>query len=481
MRSLAKLLASISILIPLLNCGPADHADGSADDTVLGGELRATAIELRDGSAERSQAYEFLRQLTSEVGPRFAGSAGDRKSIAWATAKLQEMGFENVRAEPVTVPHWERGEALASVVSPTEEDLVVVALGGSVATPEGGLEAEVIEVPSLEFLRDELPAEQVAGKIVFINKRMERKRDGSDYGPTVQGRVNGASRAAEKGALAVVIRNVGTSTDRVANTGTMIYAEGVEQIPAAALSNPDADRLETLLAEGAVRLRLELTSRMLPDAESANVIGEIPGRERPEEIVLLACHLDSWDLGEGAIDDGLGCAIVAEAARLVGELPRHPRRTIRVFLAANEEFGLSGARAYAEAHAEEIDQHVVAMESDFGVGWVWTLRSRVDPADEPVVAEIAEILAPLDIAWDRERPAFGGADLSPLRPFGVPMFDLPGDSTHYFDYHHNANDVFSAVDKEGLDQAVAAWAAMAYILAEYEAGFGRVPPPDDSP
>ncbi len=478
MRFFASLLVSLSLLLLLAHCGQPDGGHSSAS-AALDADLRAVAVELRDSSAERSQAYEFLRQLTSEVGARPAGSPADSLAVAWAVAKLEEMGFENVRAESVTVPHWRRGEAVASLLAPVAEELVVVALGGSVGTAAGGVEAEVVEFPSLEALEEEVAAERVAGKIVFINKRMQRKRDGADYGPAVQGRVHGASRAAEKGALAVVIRSAGTATERVANTGTMIYAEGVPQIPAAALSNPDADRLEELLAEGAVRLRLELGCETLPDEQSANVIGEIPGGESPEEIVLLACHLDSWGLGEGAIDDGLGCATITEAARLVGQLPRHPRRTLRVLLAANEEFGLSGAKAYGVAHADELDRHVVAMESDFGVGWVWTLRSRVDPAFAPTVAAIAEVLEPLGIAWDQQQPAYGGADLSPLRPAGVPMFDLPGDSTHYFDYHHNANDTFAAVDKEGLDQAVAAWATMSYILAEHEPGFGRVPPSED--
>ncbi len=347
--------------------------------------LRATAEALRDGAMRGTRAYEYVRSLTVEVGPRLAGSPGDRAGVAWGVRTLKDLGFKNVRAEKVTVPHWERGAESGEIVSPSSlmgqlaQPVAVAALGGSVGTPEGGIEAEVIEVPSVEAL-DRLDPAKARGKIVFINRRMLRTQDGSGYGAAVGGRGRGPSAAAKLGAAALLIRSVGTDNNRTPHTGSLRYQEGVPRIPSAALSNPDADLLAAHLATGKpVTFRLKLGGRYLPDAESANVIGEIPGREKPEEIVLLACHLDSWDLGTGAVDDAAGCGIVMEAARRIGELKTRPRRTIRVVLYANEEFGLSGARAYAEAHAAELPQHVLAGESDFGSGRIWRLSSGWRP------------------------------------------------------------------------------------------------------
>lgn len=472
--------AVVAVVILLLaGCGtpqPTDAVEKAAteDFEALPPELVAQAEALRDAALENRGAYEFLRQLTTEVGPRLAGSPGDRRAVAWATAKLRELGFSNVRAEEVTVPHWVRGEARGEIVAPYPQDVVLTALGGSVGTPQGGIEAEVVEVPSFEDLETIDPA-TVRGKIVFINRRMERARDGSGYGAAVGGRVGGPARAAELGAVAVLIRSVGTSNDRLAHTGTTRYIEGVSRIPGAALSNPDADLLENQLEAGEpVRFFLELGAYYLEDETSANVIGEILGREQPEEIVVLAGHLDSWDLGTGAIDDGAGCAVVTEAARLIGELPQAPRRTIRVFLAANEEFGLSGGRAYAERYEYAMPSHVAAIESDLGADRVWVLRSRVAEDRLDVVRDLARLLAPLGIEYGGNE-AWGGADLRGLRAHRVPVFDLPQDTTRYFDLHHTANDTFDKVDPDSLAQNVAAYVTAAYVLAEIEGDLGRAP------
>lgn len=471
-------VAILAFLTPVLGIfsGPFAGAQEGAQEGAS-----ASAVEtLQQQALEGDGAYVFVRDLVQQVGPRFAGSPGDKAAVAWAEKRLKELGFENVRKEPVTVPHWVRGEARGEIFLPGSDpprgqEVVVAALGGSVATPEDGLRAPVIRVASLEAL-EEVPDSEVEGKIVFFDGGpMPRLRTGGGYRISVQPRALGAVRAAPKGAVAVLIRSAGTSEHRFAHTGGMRYDDEVKKIPAASLSNADADTLSALIDEGAEpSFHLEIHSQRLPDETSYNVIGEAVGREKPEEIVLLVAHLDSWDLGVGAIDDGSGCAIVTEAARLIAGLPERPRRTIRVLLTANEEFGLSGARAYAEEHADEMDKHVAGLEADFGAGRVWSFASAVDPGRLGAVADIAAQLAPLDILYSGNT-ARGGADLSPLRPLRVPVFDLRQDGTLYFDYHHTLDDTLDKVDPDDLAQNVAAYATVAYLVAEAEEDFGRGP------
>lgn len=467
-----KLLRPSLVLCALLTLPFPAHAETDRFE-ILPEELVAAAVELRETALAESDAYSFVAGLTTEVGARPAGSVNDRKAVAWAARKLESYGLV-VRTEEVTVPHWVRGKAAGRIVAPYPHPVTLVALGGSIGTPEGGIEAEVIEVEGLEELAT-LSPEAVAGKIVFFNRRMERHPQGAGYGPAVQARGKGPAAAGPLGAVAVLIRSAGTSKNRFAHTGGTRYAEGERKIPAAALSNPDADLLEAQLATGkTVRFHLELGCRSLPEETSANVIGEIRGREKPEEIVMLAAHLDSWDLGTGAIDDGAGCAIVSETGRLLAALPRPPRRTVRIFLSANEEFGLSGARAYGAAHADTLAHHTAALESDLGVGHVRIFRSRVAEGRLPFVRELARLLAPLGIEH-ADVPAYGGADLRPLREALVPLFDLPQDATTYFDYHHTANDTLDKLDPDELRQNVAAYVTAAYVLAETEVDLGRAP------
>ncbi len=475
------LLLTAALLGAVAGAGPARPAAAQAPvappetpaaAAALTPEIRATAAALREKALEGTGAYELVRSLTVEVGPRLAGSAGDKAAVAWALAKLRALGFDDVRAEPVEVPHWERGAIEGRITAPYPQPVALVALGGSVATPAAGIEAEVVEAPTLAALAG-LGEERVRGKIVFLSQRMERRRDGRGYGRTVGIRSAGAARAAELGAVAVLIRSVGTGDNRSPHTGAMRYEEGVPRIPAAALSPVDADLLEAQLASGRpVTFRLTLSSRELPPEPSANVVAEVRGRERPEEIVLLGCHLDSWDLGTGAVDDAAGCAVMIEAARAIARLPRPPRRTVRVVLYANEEFGLSGARAYAAAHAEELPRHVMAGESDFGSGRVYQLASRVAPASLPAVAELVELVEPLGVTQGGN-DAGGGADLGPLRPAQVPILALSQDGTFYFDVHHSPDDTLDEVSARDLDQNVAAWAAVAYAVAEMQRPPGR--------
>ena len=433
----------------------------------------ATAAALRDQALSGTQAFDHVSSLVTEVGPRFAGSAEDAAAVRWAVNKLGSLGFERVRSQDVLVPHWVRGSASLSILSPYPQPLEAVALGGSVGTPDEGIEAPVLAVASLDAL-NALEPNAANGKIVFIDQRMPRTRDVSGYASTVGIRVQGPSVAANLGAVALVIRSVGTSPDRVAHTGSLVYRTDAPRIPAFAVSNPDADVLARQIKGGKpVRLRVRSTSRELPPAWSANVIGEIAGTDRASEIVLLGAHLDSWDLGHGAIDDGAGVAIVTEAARLISKLNRKPSRTIRVVLFANEEFGLSGAREYAKVAGDEIARHVIAMEADLGQGPVWKIESRVDPQALPAVAQIQTVLSSLNIE-PGNNDVGGGSDLRPLREAGVPVLDLALDATTYFDLHHTANDTLTQVDPKTLDQSVAAYAVAAWMAATKQGDFGRL-------
>lgn len=435
----------------------------------------AAAAALRDRAVTSgTQAFEHLEALVTEVGPRFAGTEGDAAAVRWALNRLGKLGFTNVRSQDVLVPRWIRGQAEVTLLGTSPIALTGVALGGSIGTSDEGIEGTVVRVESFDELL-KLTAEAATNRIVFIDYRMERSRAGSGYSQAVRGRVQGPSAAAKLGALALVIRSVGTSDDRVAHTGTLNYAIDAPRIPAFAISNPDADLLARRMStDKQVRLHLRSTSRELPATWSANVIGEIPGRERPEEIVLLGAHLDSWDLGHGALDDGAGVAIVMEAARLISRLDQKPARTIRVVLFANEEFGLSGAREYAKQLGDGADTHVLAMEADVGQGPVWRLRSQVVPEALPAIAAMRSVLEPLSVELGGN-DATGGADIGPLRTMGVPVLDLSLDASSYFDVHHTSNDTLSKVDPKILDQSVAAFAAAAYLAATKQGDFGRLP------
>jgi Zn-dependent M28 family amino/carboxypeptidase len=434
----------------------------------------AEARALRERALADDTAYELTRSLTTEVGPRLAGSPGDARAVEWSVAKLKALGFSNVRAEPVTVSRWVRGEARAEIIAPWPQALAVAALGGSIATPAEGIEADVVPVSSLDDLKAQ-PRERIAGRIVFFTARMERSRDGSGYGKTVPPRSTGAAEAAKLGAVAMVMRPAGTSSSRTPHTGAQRYADGIPPIPAFALSNPDADMIEQQLASGQpVRLRLTNTSRWDGEAQSANVIGEIPGRSHKDEVIVLGAHLDSWDLGTGAHDDATGVGIITAAAKLVAEAKPRPKRTIRVVFYANEEFGLSGAKAYAAAYKDQVDKHVLGLESDLGAFQPYGLAARVAPDKLPLVRTIQSVLEPLGVAY-LGTEASGGADVGQLRPLGMPVLDVKTDAEPYFDLHHTANDTFDKVDPQLVRLNVAAFAVIAYLAAEAEGGFGRLP------
>jgi Zn-dependent M28 family amino/carboxypeptidase len=453
---------------------PAIGASDAAATPVARPDEPALALQREALSSRR--AFDLVRSLCDEAGPRLAGSPGDRAALAWALRTMPTLGLTNVHAEKVSVARWERGDARASIVAPVIQPLVVAALGGSIGTPPQGIEADVVEFASADELASVEPA-AVRGKIVFIDAPMRRARDGGGYGETIKNRYRGPTLAAKLGAVAFLLRSLGTDHDRFPHTGGKSKDE--REIPSAALSVPDAELLHRVLAERkTARVRLVLGARAVPErAESANVVGEVTGRERPGEFVLVGAHLDSWDLGVGAVDDGAGVAIALETGRLIGALPQHPRRSIRVVLFADEEFGLIGARSYAQAHASEAPSLVAATEADFGADAVYAVRWLGDPSKHDRFVEVARALGPLGVERD-DSPGDAGTDVSQLRDLGVPILDLRQDGTRYFDYHHTANDTPDKIDPPTLAQAAAAFATATWAAAEVEGDLGRLPPRD---
>lgn len=472
--------AFAAALIVLASAAPAHAAPAAAP--VPGAFSPATlshARAARDAGLRDDAGYDALRQLCTEVGPRLAGSPGDARAVAWGLETMKRLGFSNVRAETVTVPRWERGDCRVEITAPWPQPLVACALGGSVATPDEGIEAEVVAAASIDDMKA-MGEARVRGKIVFFRGHMERARTGMGYGVanTVRGR--GAAEAAKLGAVGVVIRSIGTDSDRAPHTGAMRYDSLGTRIAALAISAPDADLLDRQVASGRpVRVRMRNTSRSAGEALSANVVGEWPGRGPNPGIVVVGGHLDSWDLGQGAHDDGAGVATMLAAAKLAAAAGPQ-RHTIRVVLFANEEFGLSGARGYAARHVAEIERHVVAMESDLGAFDVWGLETGFGPGKEALVEPILSVLAPLCTEYANNGTR-GGADTGPLTSRGVPALGLATDARPYFDLHHSANDTFDKIDPELLRENIAGYAALIVLAASGDVDFGRLPPAPATP
>ncbi len=450
---------------------------GAAGSTKIPAAAVKAAEQLRDQALNDDTAYKFLEGLTTEIGPRLAASDNDARAREWVAAKFKALGFDKVWSEPVTYPKWVRRHESGEIVSPFPQRLVLTALGHSFGTPAGGLTAEVVRVDNLAALKA-IDADKVKGKIVYIGFRMQQARDGHDYGTASGIRVDGPPTAAAKGAAAFLLRSAGTDAhERAPHTGVTRFADAkANGIPAAALSNIDADMLERELGYGKpVTVKLDLDVGFEGDYTGANVIGEITGRKHPNEVVALGGHLDSWDLGTGAIDDGAGVAIATGAAHLVAQLKQRPDRTIRVIAFANEEAGLYGGKAYAEKHAKDVAQHVLGSESDAGVGKVWRISASVKPEARGAVEQIAAVLQPLGIEYDAKAPAGGGPDLSAIHEKGMAALSLHQDATHYFDWHHTPNDTFDKVDPKDFAQNVAVYAAWIYMAAQAEGDFGSAP------
>ena len=420
--------------------------------------LREDAARLIKSATADDFAWQRLAELTDTYGARLSGSDNLRRATDWAVATMKADGLENVRTEPVMVQRWVRGEERAQIIDPPEHDLEILGLGGTVATPPGGLEADVLPVTSFDDLREKQA--QARGRIVLFDVPY------TNYLETVTYRTAGARTAAQYGAVAVLVRSVGPIGLQTVHTGSVTYTPGQPPIPAAAISVEDSNRIVRLVNRGRrVRIRLVTSGRFDPDVESANVVGEIRGRERPDEIVLLGGHLDSWDVGPGASDDGAGCIVTWEALRLMKKLGIRPRRTVRVVLWTNEENGLRGARAYADRYQAAAGNHVFALESDSGVFAPASLGFTGTAAARAMMQQVASLLVPL--GFPVLGPAGGGADIGPIANAGnVPTMAYLGDETRLFQIHHTTADTVERIAPEELSKAAAAIAVVAYAVAE---------------
>jgi hypothetical protein len=427
----------------------------------LSQKAAASAERLRDAALKDDLAYDIVEGLTTEIGPRLAGTESEARAREWGLRRLNAMGFSNVRSETYQMPVWVRGEERAEILAPFPQPLSVTALGNSGATPPQGISAEVIGFDDLAAF-EAAPDASVRGKIVFVSHAMTATQDGSQYGYFGAARRTGPSTASRKGAAAIVIRSIGTDYHRNPHTGVQMWGEGVTPIPAGALSLPDAEQLQRMLKRGKpVTMKLTLTPRNLGMRQSGNVVAEVPGTDKDAGIVLIGGHLDSWDLGTGAFDNAAGVAITAAAAKRIMDAGR-PRRTIKIVWFGAEEVGGDGSRAYRAAHPN--DKVVFVSESDFGADRIWRMDPGFAASNAALADRLTAALAPLGIARSTQ-PATAGADLGAWARAGVAAVDLQQDGTRYFDLHHTADDTLDKVDPEQLRQNVAAWTAMLSVVA----------------
>jgi carboxypeptidase Q len=403
-------------------------------------------------------AWRRLAELTDTYGNRLSGSENLKRAIEWAVTTLKTDGLANVRTERVMVPRWVRGQESAVIIDPPEHPIAMLGLGGSVATPASGVEADVLVVKSFQDL--DARGAEAKGRIVLFNVPY------TNYGETVQYRSGGAVAAARHGAVAAFVRAVGPMGLRTPHTGNMSYGDASVRIPAAAIAAEDANRIQRLADRGMrVRVRLRMEAHVESDVESANVFAEIPGRELPNEIVLVGCHFDSWDIGTGASDDGVGCIVTWEALRLMKSLGLQPRRTVRLGLFTNEENGLRGGTAYRDAHQASAANHVFALESDSGVFTPSRLGFTGSTGARAIINDIGMLLRTLGMA--EIGTGGGGADIGPIAQAGnVPMMAYQGDATRYFTIHHTPADTVDRIAPEEVSQAAAAIAVVTYVVAD---------------
>lgn len=479
--------ASLALLAPAVvgQSRPASRSAGAAPVSPAqrsaaqraAGAYQELSQRIIAGALAENDGYAKLERLCDDVGHRLSGSPGMDRAIDWAIATLERDGHENVRRQKVMVPKWVRGDESLEMTAPLVLSLPMLGLGGSVGTPPEGITAQVISVSGLEELGE--VKHLVPGKIVLFDVPMsaDNAEQGAGYGAAVRYRGAGARYAVEHGAVAALVRSVTPRSLRSAHTGAMGYFDAIKKIPAAAVTVEDAARITRMQKRGIeVTLRLKMEARTEPDVEGANVLAELRGREKPDEIVVIGGHLDSWDVGQGAHDDGGGCVMAIEALHVLRRLELRPRRTIRVVLFANEENGLAGGRKYAEEFADELPRHVAAIEADSGTFRPTGFSADLSDADKQALAaaQIEALLANLSrLGTLQVRTGFSGADIGPMRAAGVPLLGQNVDMTRYFDYHHTHADTFDKVAKVDLDQNIAAMAALAYMLADMPGRLGE--------
>ncbi len=436
-------------------------------------ELTRQILQVEHAALSSDYAYRQVAHLSENIGPRLTGSAQAAKAVEYVAEELRKLGLD-VKTEPVMVPHWVRGAETASLVSwpgmadGTQQKIIVTALGGSVATPPDGVTAEVVVVDNF----DELAAlgDKVKGKIVFFNAKYDKRLaeigiGEAAYGSAVVYRAIGASAAAKLGAVATVIRSVGSADYRLPHTGAMIYQADAPKIPAGAVTAEDAETIAHLATQGAVKMHLTLTPQTLPDLQSYNVVADLKGSEHPEQVVIVSGHLDSWDLGTGAIDDGAGVAVAMETANVLKQLKLTPKRTIRVIAWMNEENGGRGSAGYLAAHRSEVANHVAAIESDLGAGHPAGFAMHISQPAADMLAPFQGLLSDSGAILLRNGSDAPGADISPLDTAGVPTFGNWQDSRTYFHYHHTPADTLDKIVPRELQENAAAMAALAWTIA----------------
>ncbi|MFN3583131.1 M20/M25/M40 family metallo-hydrolase [Phenylobacterium sp.] len=461
-------LAPLALAASLLAVAPAAAQDTAAPD-IAAPDIAASAAAVRDKALADPTAWTIAESLTTDVGPRLVGSPEMVRARDWGVETLKRLGFQNVKVETFTASGWFRGEESAEVVGPVPHKLHILGLGRSSPTPKGGLTAEMALFRSYdEFLAQ--PEGSLKGKIAVVTGVMTRAQDGSGYGAINPQRSAGPAEAAKRGAVAYLIRSLSTDDTRLPHTG----AARPGGIPAAALSTPDAELLERLAARGEaggkpVTIKLNMTSRFEPKVEAYNISGELPGREAPDEVIVVGGHLDSWDPGTGAVDDAAGIAITTAAAKLAaGQGPL--RRTIRVVMWGSEEQGGS-SDAYLAAHKDEVGRMVMVGESDTGAGRIWQARLPKGSLDHPAMKAFRGAIAPLRVIVSREAPGFGGSDVEGLVEAGAPFVEFNQDASRYFDLHHSADDTLDKIDPAELAQNVAVWASFLHTVANSDVDF----------
>jgi len=435
-------------------------------------EVDPAVVKLRDAALTSNVAWNVVEGLTTEIGPRLDGSPKEARAREWAVAKLKSLGFKNVHIETFTLPVWERGLETAEVVSPFPQPLRLTALGNSGATPPEGFTLPIVYFASFADLLA-APDGSLKGKIAYVSNSMHATQDGSSYGSQGIARFLGPDVAAKKGASAIVIRSIGTDHSRAPHAGTTNFEPGVTPIPAAAVSTADGDNIDRMVERGQpIVLHLVLTPKQVGMRESGNVVAEVPGTDPKAGIILIGGHLDSWDLGTGAIDDGAGVAITTGAAKLMLDSGPH-KRTIRLVWFGDEETGGFGGAAYAKAHASE--RHVVASESDFGADRVWRFQTNLPEGASAIADRLAAALDPIGVLRGRDAPG-EGTDVEPMLKLGVAGINLNQNGLRYFNWHHTPEDTLDKIDVEQLKQNVAAWTAMLAIVADAPEDIAPVQP-----
>ncbi|MEJ2127903.1 MAG: M28 family peptidase [Woeseiaceae bacterium] len=471
-----KILTTLLTLAPIV-CSA--QAELNIDPAIIPADVAAKALSLQERALQDNLPVDIVESVTTEVGPRRIGTEGDKRVIAWSQAKFRELGFDRVWTEPVELDHgWIRGEAKAEILEPFPHNLVMTALGYSVGT-NGDLVGEIVEFPTYDDLLAVPEGDSLKGKIAFVSYSMAdyvNPEDGSNrgsYGEGTRARSKGRVEAAKRGAEALVIRSVGNSINRFGHTGSgNAYEEGVRKIPTAALSAPDAILVQNMLRRGKpVILKMNMTSEITGPQMSANIIGEITGREHSDKFVVLGAHVDSWDEGTGALDDGAGIGSMMAAAAFIGQMDQRPRRSIRVLLFSGEEVGFYGVYAYMKKHADNIDSHLLGAEVDTGGGRGKMLSSRVGENSLPLVREMHKLVEPLGIEFNDSNDVHAQSDMSELSKAGMPALHLLQEPNGYFMYHHTPNDTFDKIIPEDMRYLTAAYVTLFYVAAELDVDF----------